>query len=56
MIVMKNIFLKFKFNILKNYITFTMIYPCCLKELKLKTLKKDNMIKEIYVIQNKGEG
>ena len=30
--VMKDIFLKFMFDILKIYIIFTMIYPFCLKE------------------------
>ena len=31
-IVMYDIFLKLTFNILQNYITFTMIYQFCLKE------------------------
>ena len=31
-IVMNNIFLKLMFNILKNYMTFTMVYPFCPKE------------------------
>ena len=31
-IVMKNIFLKWKFNILKNNMTATKIYPFCPKE------------------------
>ena len=38
MIVMKGIFLKLMFNVLKTYKTFTMIYLICLKERKLKTL------------------
>ena len=32
MIVMKDTFLKMMLNILKNYPTFTTIYPFCLKE------------------------
>ena len=35
----KGFFLKVEFNIVKNYITFTMIYPFCLKEWKLKKWK-----------------
>ena len=31
-IVMKHIFLKLMFNILKNYMALTMLYPFCLKE------------------------
>ena len=34
----EDIFLKLMFNILKNYTTFTMIYPFTLKEWKLKKL------------------
>ena len=30
--VMKDIFLKLMFNILKIYVTFTIIYPFCRKE------------------------
>ena len=36
---MEDNFLRLKFNILKNYITATMIYHFCLKELELETSK-----------------
>ena len=39
-IVMKDSFLKLIFNIMKIYLTFTMIYPSCIKEQKLEKLKK----------------
>ena len=48
-IVIKVIFSKLAFNILKNYMTFTMIYYYCLKEWKLKKLKN---MKPICMIQN----
>ena len=37
---MKDSFLKLIFNIMKIYLTFTMIYPSCIKEQKLEKLKK----------------
>ena len=37
---MKNIFLKFMFNILKNYMKFTMIYNFYLKQWKLKKIER----------------
>ena len=37
--VMKDIFLKFMFNILKNHINFTMIYHFYQKDWKLKKTK-----------------
>ena len=37
---MKDIFLKLIFNVLKNYMTFTMIYHFYLKEWKLKKVEK----------------
>ena len=38
-VVMKDIFVKLMFNILKNYMTFTMIYPFFLTEKKMIKLK-----------------
>ena len=38
--VMKDIFSKLMYNILKMYVTFTMIYHFCLKECNLKKFKK----------------
>ena len=38
--VMKDIFSKLIFNILKNYMNFTMIYHFYLKESKLKKVEK----------------
>lgn len=37
--LMKDIFLKLMFNIVKTCMTFTMIYPYCLIESKLEKLK-----------------
>ena len=39
--VMKDISLKFMFNILKNYITFTMTYTFSIKRKKMKKKKKN---------------
>ena len=39
-IVMKDIFLKFMFNILKKYMTFTIIYHFRLKTVKIEKVEK----------------
>ena len=40
--VMKDIFLKLVFNVLKIYITFTVIYPFCPK--RIKTEKGEKLV------------
>ena len=39
-IVMKDIFLKFMFNILKKYMTFTIIYHFSMKTMKIEKVEK----------------
>ena len=45
--VTKHIFLKFMLNILKNYITFTIIYHFYLQELNLKNVER--LVANLYV-------